>query len=135
MSYDLNFWRYRDESAVRTDADHLAIYERLCEDETTEFPELEDLPVAAIRQRIANVLGEWTFEGDYHEGAEAFWSRGAGADASIIEAFFVPKWVRFDLRGRWTEEDANRLIDVLSGFGCPLFDPQEGEQGRRYALP
>jgi hypothetical protein len=136
MSYDLNFWRYRDEGAPRTDADHYAIYERLCDGEIS-IADLEDLPVAAVRRRIAEALRDWTLESEYccdNGDIQIFWCRGAGPDASI-EALFSPKWARFDLRGRWTGDDANLLIDILNGFGCPLYDPQEKEHGQRFILP
>lgn len=132
MSYDLNFWRYSNEDTRRTNAEHLALYHRLCEGKTSRFPELEELPVEDIRQQIGEELKEWAFGGSHYDKANAFWNR-PGSPGASIEALFLSNWVRFDLRGDWTGDDANLLIDVLNTFDCPLFDPQVGEHGERYA--
>jgi hypothetical protein len=62
MGHDLNFWRYRIESTgdtpARTDADHLAVYQRLCEERSEGLEELEALPLEAIRHRLDPQVGE-----------------------------------------------------------------------------
>ena len=54
-----------------------------------------------------------------------FWKK---TPSGIAEVYVHPRHVTLSLRGGWTGDDANRLIDVMTGFGCPLYDPQTGER-------
>lgn len=123
MSYDLNFWRYEDESEDRGARDHRAVYLALCEGEPPVG--LQPLPEKAISDRIAEMM-------------QPGWSRDGYAwvrPGSVIEQYVRLYHVRFDLRGKWSGDDVNPLIDVLGEFGCPLYDPQVGGFGERFALP
>ena len=112
MSYDLNFWKYK-KGASR---DHAAVYEAACDGETVE--ELESLPIRDIREKIAVTFSGWEMiDANHFDGDE----RGA------FEIFTTPQFVRFTCYGM-READMNLLMDVLLGFGCPLYDPQISER-------
>ncbi len=120
MSYDLNFWRYEEESRPRPIEDHVEIYRMLCEG--AEVTELAVLPINAIKEALINKApAEWAWNG-------SAWEREHGGP---IEVMLRPNWVRFDLYGNWSGDDANWLIDMMASFRCPLFDPQVPE---RFAL-
>lgn len=136
----INFWRYRLETGAfapgRTDADHLAIYQRLCEERSEGPEELEALPLEAVRRRLSKALDEgWVvIDSDPLQDETVFWERRSDR-AATIEGLLTGNWVRFDLYGSWTGDDANLLIDVMHEFGTPLFDPQVGEHGTRFEAP
>ena len=128
MSYDLNFWRYRDEAKLRRPAEHLAAYQELCErGDQADVPDLDELPVDEIRDKVAAIFDpkRWEMIG------AGFWESLDGSNAGI-EVGVSTLAVRFDLRGGWTAEDANMLIDAMNEFGLPLFDPQVGDHGTRF---
>ena len=124
MSYDLNFWRYADETRKLSTADHLSVYEALCDGLQPDG--LADLPLDDIQTRLTQVLQkDWSWAG----GA---WTK----PGTVIEFRGTKLWIRFDLRGSWRGEDANTLIDVVAGeFRCPLLDPQIRHSGERFPLP
>lgn len=108
MSVDLDFWRYK-EGAVH---DNDKIYSLACCDgETVEG--LEDLPIEDILKKTASVFSDWNAlnENIYEK-----------SDASF-EISVTSQTVRFDCYGV-SEDDMNRLIDIMADFGCPLYDPQ-----------
>lgn len=109
MGMDLNFWKYK-EGAVHDDS---KIYELACCDgELAEV--LEPLPIDDILDKIASVFSDWASMDKKHFEKE---NRGA------FEVFTTPQVVRFDCYGM-EGEDMNSLMDILIGFGCPLYDPQ-----------
>lgn len=110
MSMDLNFWRYK-ENIVH---DHGAIYQAACCDGKL-MEELEILPIDEILKRIYIDFSDWTFS----DHGRDFEKEGHGA----FQIFTTPQIVRFDCYGM-QENDMNTLIDILIGFGCPLYDPQ-----------
>lgn len=122
MGYDLNFWAYADESVPRGPKDHLAVYRALCAGDRPDG--VRDLPVDAIRAGLDDALAGWNREDDH-----SFERAGVS-----IEVLTTPFWVRFDLFGDWTGDDANALIDLMKPFGCPLFDPQADRDGVRFSL-
>jgi len=110
MSYDLNFWKYKDESAANN---HQAIYERLSNGEFVEG--LSEIPVNEILERITEVftaLG-WTSED------EETWEGESGA----FQIYTTPQFLRFDCYGMESEE-FKYLIDIGNEFELPLYDPQ-----------
>ena len=115
MSYDLYFWRYEDESAPSTGARE--VYEGLSDGVTPKG--LASLVVEDVKSAVADVMGRagWTQDG-------VFWER----KGVIAEIYVEDRHVQVCLRGKWTGDDANRLIDVMSGFGFPLYDPQTSER-------
>jgi len=110
MSIDLNFWKYKKRSVHN----HAAVYQTACCDgELTE--ELETLPIDEILKKISVVFSDWTIQ----ENIRDFQKEGRGA----FQIFTTPQIVRFDCYDM-CENDINMLIDILIGFGCPLYDPQ-----------
>jgi hypothetical protein len=114
MSYDLNFWRYEDETAAY---DHQAVYERLSNGEFVEA--LREIPADAIIGRISEVFAapDWATED------EETWESNDGA----FQVYITPQLLRFDCYGT-NGDDMNRLIDIGIEFGLPLYDPQVGER-------
>ena len=110
MSYDLNFWKYEDESAAN---DHQAVYERLSGGEFVEG--LREIPVDKIMDRITEVFSAlgWTTED------EETWEGENGA----FQIDITPQYLRVDCYGI-DGDDMNRLIDIGIEFGMPLYDPQ-----------
>lgn len=115
MGYDLSFWAYADESVSRTPEDHLHTYTLLSEGEKPDG--LVALNSEDVRARLPEVLHGWTPENGNFES-----SRGA------IQVTLGPYHARFDLYGKWSGDDANALIDLMMGFGCPLYDSQKNER-------
>ena len=52
----------------------------------------------------------------------------AEVDGAIVELSWSPAHVLVELRGRWTGDLANRVIDVMLQYDCPLYDPQIDER-------
>lgn len=113
MSYDLNFWRYREGAAH----DHKKVYEAAC-CEGERLSELEELPIEDILQKVAAVFSHWEAlsPADYE-------SPSGGA----FQITTTPQTVRFNCYGV-SGDDMNRLMDILIEFGCPLYDPQIEER-------
>lgn len=55
----------------------------------------------------------------------------AELDGAVVELSWSEVHVFVELRGRWSGKTANRVIDVMLRFDCPLYDPQVDE---RFAL-
>lgn len=121
MSYDLNFWCYEDEDRPRSEADHLAVYRALSDGHAVSG--LKPLGWPGLKERLATRFRDWTRDGDT-------WTK-AGV---VVELSGTPVSVRFDLRGAWTGEMANDLIDIMKEHECRLFDPQAGPNGRRFGV-
>ena len=121
MGYDLNFWAYADETVPRTPDDHLATYTQLCNG--TGPVTLALLPVDGILAQLPSVLTGWTADGNSIERPGA---------AIMVTTTSV--WVRADLYGKWTGDNANTLVDFMQTHGCPLYDPQIPPKGERFAL-
>ncbi len=113
MSYNLNFWKYKEEAAH----DDQKIYELACCDgETAET--LENLPIEEILKKISDTFSDWTkLSNNQYE------KEGKGA----FEIFTTSQIVRFDCYGM-QESDMNALMDILIDFGCPLYDSQISER-------
>lgn len=114
MSMDLNFWKYRENIAHN----HAEIYQGACCDGRL-MEELETLPIDEILQKISSVFSDWTVQ---NHGKD-FEKEGRGA----FQIFTTSQIVRFDCYGM-QENDMNALMDILIGFGCPLYDPQISER-------
>ena len=114
MSYDLDFWQYE---TARPMADHHAVYERLSEGEFVAG--LRTIPIDAILAKLDGVFSSlgWT------KLDETNWEGQAGA----FQIFTTPQFLRIDCYGM-NGEDMNRVIDLASGFGLPLYDPQVGKR-------
>lgn len=111
MSYDLNFWKYRPGITL----DHQRTYEQLCD--AREVEGLEPLPIDAMLARVGQAFADW------EQLDDRTWE---GADG-LFQVYTTPQFFRFDCHGM-DGEDMNKLIDIGSEFGCPLYDPQVGER-------
>ena len=114
MSVELNFWRYKENSVHHDEL----VYRAACCDGNC-LKELELLPIDAILQKIADTFSGWTSLAD----GQIFENEVQGA----FQIFTTSQIVRFDCYDM-QETDMNRLIDILIGFGCPLYDPQTAER-------
>ena len=111
MSYDIGFWKYKEGVAH----DNAGIYEQVCSDGTL-VEELESLPIDEILEKIASVFSDWTaLDKSLYENEK----EGKGA----FEIFTTSQMVVFNCHGM-QEADMNTLMDILIGFGCPVYDPQ-----------
>lgn len=109
MSYDINFWKYKEGVYL----DNHEVYAAACCDGKT-VDGLEELPIDAILQRVAKTFSSWTCLGpkDYEK-------EGGGS----FQIYTTEQIVRFDCY-YVTGDDMNRIIDIMLEFGCPLYDPQ-----------
>lgn len=122
MSYDLYFWRFVDEAANPPGKEDA--YVKICHDLASgETPEaVASLPVNDVKAVVGNKLAAEGWSGDAQ-----FWDR----KGAVIEFYSHVRHVSISMRGKWSGDDANMLIDIMKEFDCPLFDPQIGE---RFAL-
>ena len=109
MSYDINFWKYKE--GVYLD-NHEVYIAACCNGKTIDG--LEELPVDAILDKIAEAFSDWT-----RLGLKDYEKEGGGS----FQIYTTGQIVRFDCYNM-TGDDMNRLIDVMLEFGCPLYDPQ-----------
>ena len=109
MSYDLDFWKYRNGVSL----EHHSVYERLSDGEYVEG--VEDLPIEAMLLRLKEIFSDGWSQLD-----ELAWeSDGRGA----FQIFTTSQFFRVDCYGM-EGEDMNRFIDLGAEFGCSLYDPQ-----------
>ncbi len=107
MSYDLDFWKYKPGVSL----DHQATYEKLSDGQVVDG--LEELPISRITARLKEVFADWDqLDDETWEG-----------DSGSFQIFTTPQFFRVDCYGM-DEEDMNKIIDIGSEFGCPLYDPQ-----------
>jgi len=113
------FWR-RDRG---TAANAYAVYTALMEGHFVDG--LLDLPVEQI---VAEVLARFpgaarVGDGPLSEGAE--WVSGDRRSSFRVE--WSPKHVLVEVRNV-SNDVGNLLVDIVTGFGCPLYDPQVNER-------
>ena len=112
MSYDIDFWRY--EKGIRLN--HQEVYERLSDGQHVNG--LENLPISEITAAVKTAFADW------ERPDEETWD---GGDRGSFQMFTTPQFFRFDLY-RVEDVDVNRLIEIATTFGCPLYDPQAGKR-------
>ncbi|WP_321475349.1 hypothetical protein [uncultured Paludibaculum sp.] len=113
MSYDLDFWKYKDGICL----DHQDVYERLSNGE--EVDGLETLPIPEMLGAV-----EREFSTDWMHDDEETWESD---DRGCFQTFTTAQFFRVDCYGM-EDGDMNRLINVALSFGCPLYDPQAGKR-------
>lgn len=111
MSYDINFWKLK--TGVTLDSQ--ATYERLNHRETVDGLEL--LPVDAIVAKLREAFPSYDPTEDF---PTAELSEGS------MEIFAGPQSFRFDFRGGDTGAEKAKIWEILSGFDCVCYDPQDG---------
>ena len=114
MSYDLDFWKYKQ----GVELNHQQVYECLSDGQYVDG--LEDLPIDDLIARISQVFSE-----GWNKVDEMTWESSDGT----FQLFTTQQFIRVDCYGL-SSENMNKLIDILDEFGCPLYDPQVGQ---RYA--
>lgn len=111
MSYDLDFWKQPPGFKISAQT----VYERLSDGQSVDG--LEDLPIEAMVQRIADAFADW-------DRLDAmYWESSRGA----FQLFTTPQFLRVDCYGM-ERDDLNKLIGIAGEFGCPLYDPQVGRR-------
>lgn len=120
MGYQLVFWQQDHDTPPAS-----AIYRSLCDHGVADG--LRPLPVPSI---LAALVEE--FPGiDPVPAADGpcpvFWEDDG---QTSVEFWWSAVHVGAELRpaGSWSGDIANRVIDVLRDFRCPLYDPQTGER-------
>ena len=112
MSYDLNFWKYKEGIYL----DNHAVYERLSDGEIVDG--LEELPIDRIIQRVDS---EFAIGWEKRDGLN--WESKKGA----FQIFTTEQFFRidcYDMEG----DDMNIFIDIANEYDCPLYDPQVGKR-------
>ncbi len=111
MSIDLNFWKYQKDICL----DNAAVYQKACCD-NEKMEGLEVLPIEDILKEVANAFPGWnpldrfTYESKEH---------------GSFQISTTPQTVRFDCSSM-VQADMKRFSAIMSKFGCPLYDPQQG---------
>jgi hypothetical protein len=114
MSYDLDFWKYKKGIYL----DNQDVYEK-CSDEHI-VAGLEDLPIESILKDIQKEFINWK-----PEESDIDFENPDGNGA--FQIFTTKQFVRFDCYGM-EGVDMNRIIDVMTKYECPLYDPQVTER-------
>lgn len=111
MSVDLNFWKYQDGIYL----DHASVYQKACCDNHI-VEGLSPLPIEEILSATAKAFPEWTCLDPFHYEHNEHGS---------FQISTTPQTVRFDCYAM-KQANMKRFSSVLSAFGCPLYDPQQG---------
>ena len=109
MGRQLAFWKY--ENGIALDAGE--VYQKSCV-EGVSVSGLAQLPVNEILAKAKKVFREYERLDDYNYG-------GLEGNFTI---YANPQSVVFDCSLRMNETELNKIIDLMKGFGCPLYDPQ-----------
>lgn len=105
MSRDLSFWKYENSDQLN----HRAVYEALSRGSRMDGVAL--LPISDILSAVSTQFDTWNKVDNMH----------FENDSAVIEVFSTPQFVRFDCY-MVSEDDMNKLIDVMLAFDCPLYD-------------
>lgn len=109
MGRDMAFWKYKDGVYL----DHQKIYEQVC-CEGEENDGLKILPISDIRRRLEQEFSDYEMlDDDSFEG-----SSGA------FTVTTTDRSIRFDCTWELPPRELNRIIDVMSEFDLPFYDPQ-----------
>ena len=120
MSIDLNFWKYKKDVYL----DNAMVYQKACCDHE-EIGGLEILPIEDILREVACAFHDWTALDQFNYESKV--ERGS------FQISITPQTVRFDCYSM-EQADMKRFSSIMSGFGCPLYDPQEGMRFDKIAL-
>ncbi len=113
MSVELDFWKYRQ--GVKKDDGK--IYEAVC-CRGQELDCLEELPIDEIISCIGKEFSDWKTVGreNYEKDDRGTFSLSTTSQSVRIDCY--------DMSG----EDMIRLVELMKGFDCPLYDPNLGER-------
>lgn len=118
MGHQLVFWQQAPDSSP----DAHDVYRELMHDGHVDG--LRSLPLAPILTSLATEFAGIDPVPSPDGSRPVFWQDGE----TVIEFWWSEVHVGAELRGPWSGEVANRVIDVLAEFGLPLYDPQTGER-------
>jgi len=107
MGKDLSFWKYQD----GVYHDNQEVYKKLSDGDFVEG--LATLPVSKIINDISANFTDWDKKSDcdFESGNAAF------------QIFTTEQFVRIDCYGV-SDDDMNKIIDILFKYDCPLYDSQ-----------
>ncbi len=91
------------------------VYQKACCDHE-QIEELEHLPIDAILAETAATFHEWTALDPFNYERER---------SGSFQISTTSQTVRFDCYSMG-QTDMKRFSSILSKFGCPLYDPQQG---------
>jgi hypothetical protein len=111
MSCDINFWKLERPLILSAQE----IYTRLCDGEEVEG--LAILPVEDILAKLKEAFPDFDPSENYPL---------VQTSEGTIEFSWSNKRFRFDLRGICS--DCQKLVDIMTDFGCPMYDPQEDKR-------
>lgn len=111
MSIDLNFWKYQNKVYL----DHESVYQHACCDNHI-VEGLSPLPIEDILTETAKAFSEWTSIDPFHYEHN---------EQGAFQISTTPQTVRFDCYSM-KQADMKRFSSIMSTFGCPLYDPQQG---------
>lgn len=110
MDVDLNFWKYKDEVYL----DDNQVYVTAC-CEGDEVDGLEQLPITDIMNKLKTEFSSWTFV-----APDTF----DGDMCGSFRVFMTSQAARLNCYGM-SGYDMNLLMDMMSDFNCPVYDPKE----------
>jgi hypothetical protein len=120
MSYDLVFWK-------QTPLETKSPQEILDAIATGQDP-IEGLQTLTIESFVSRCLEVFPFARRERNGDHEW----IVLDQPELPWSFQAEWSRIHiwvtLRGDWSGDTANQLIDLASEIDCPLFDPQTSER-------
>ena len=111
MGIDLSYWK----SSPGVGLEPRGVYQTACCD-GREIEGLEWLPVDGILSEIEAAFAKW----ERMDGVT--WEKETGGG---FQVFTTPQVFRVDGYGLSREEMA-RFSEMMKGYGCPLYDPQQG---------
>lgn len=110
MSLDLSFWKY----APGVSLDPQTVYQAVCDGR--EADGLEALPMDAILGEIEDTFSKW------ERMDKVTWEKETGGG---FQLFPGPQALRVDCYGL-PREEAAKFSEIMKGYGCPVYDPQQG---------
>lgn len=112
MGIDLNFWKYESGTYL----DNALVYQKACCNHE-KIEGLDALPIEDILNEIAVAFHGW-------DSCDRFnYEKKEGQGSFQISA--TPQTVRLDCYSM-EQADMKRFSVIMSKFGCPLYDPQQG---------
>lgn len=111
MSIDLSYWK----TSPGVEPDPKAVYQTACCD-GREMEGLEPLPIDTILAEMENAYAKW------ERMDKTTWEKETGGG---FQLFTTPQVLRVDGYGLPREEMA-KFSEMMKGYGCPVYDPQQG---------
>lgn len=111
MSIDLSYWK----TSPGAEPDPKDVYQTACCD-GREMAGLELLPMDAILAEMESAYAKW------ERMDKATWEKETGGG---FQLFTTPQVLRVDGYGLPREEMA-KFSEMMKGYGCPVYDPQQG---------